>query len=62
MLNRLSTEQLADLFKVKTTSIRVRLCREGSYYGLRPLKLPNGKLSWPPLEDVESAIRGREAA
>jgi hypothetical protein len=25
----------------------VHLCRRGSYYGIRPAKLPNGRLLWP---------------
>jgi len=59
---RLSTEELADLFQVKPTSIRVRLCRCGSYFGLKPVKLPNGKLSWPPVDEVEAVIHGRAVA
>lgn len=43
----LSTAELAALAKVKPTSIRVRLCETGSYFGLRPQKLPNGRLLWP---------------
>jgi len=43
----ITTEELAVGFAVKPASIRVRLCREGSYFGLRPEKLPNGRLLWP---------------
>jgi len=43
----LTTEQLASLLGLRPTSIRVRLCESGSYFGLRPLKLPNGRLLWP---------------
>ncbi|MEW6444514.1 MAG: DNA-binding protein [Thermodesulfobacteriota bacterium] len=43
----LSTAELAALAKVKPASIRVRLCQTGSYFGLRPQKLPNGRLVWP---------------
>jgi len=42
-----TTESLAETIGVKPTSIRVRLCRTGSYFGLRPIKLPNGRLLWP---------------
>lgn len=45
--SRLSTEALAEELLVKPASIRVRLCRTGSYFGLVPTKLPNGRLSWP---------------
>jgi hypothetical protein len=43
----ISTETLAAQTHVKPSSIRVRLCRTGSYFGLIPKKLPNGRLSWP---------------
>jgi len=43
----LTTETLAALCAVKPASIRVRLSRTGSYFGLRPDKLPNGRLVWP---------------
>lgn len=43
----ISTETLAAQAHVKPSTIRVRLCRTGSYFGLIPKKLPNGRLSWP---------------
>lgn len=45
--NYIKTEILAERIGIKSTSIRVRLCRTGSYFGLRPIKLPNGRLIWP---------------
>lgn len=42
-----TTESLAVQCAVKPASVRVKLCRDGSYYGLRPIKLPNGRLLWP---------------
>jgi hypothetical protein len=29
---------------------RARLCRTGSYFGIRPLKLANGHLAWPAVQ------------
>lgn len=45
----LTTETLsADLGgKPKPQSLRAAVCRHGHYYGLRPLKMPNGLLAWP---------------
>ncbi len=43
----ISTEALAAECGLKPNTIRVRLCRTGSYFGLRPIKLPNGRLLWP---------------
>ena len=43
----MSTEELAAWLKILPQSIRKRLCETGSYYGLRPVKLPNRRLMWP---------------
>ena len=43
----LTTPQLAYATGVRPDSIRVHLCRRGHYYGLRPQRLPNGRLLWP---------------
>ncbi|MDN5872308.1 MAG: monooxygenase [Nitrococcus sp.] len=43
----ISTAQLAAAIGGKPESIRVRLCRDGSYYGIRPARLPSGRLLWP---------------
>lgn len=43
----LSTEDFAHSIGLRPESIRVHLCRRGSYYGIRPAKLPNGRLLWP---------------
>ncbi len=46
----LSAEQFASLNQVKPQSVRARLCRTGSYFGIRPLKLANGRLAWPAVQ------------
>ncbi len=43
----LSTEEIADLFHVRPTSVREHLSRKGSYFGIIPNRLPNGRLDWP---------------
>jgi|GEM_PF-580630 len=45
--NGLSTAELARQSLATAGSIRVRYCKTGSYFGIRPLKLPNGRLLWP---------------
>ena len=50
---KLTTNELADVLRVESQTIRASLCRNGHYLGLKPLKLPNGKLLW----DVSSAER-----
>ena len=45
-----STEQFAALNQVKAQSVRARVCRTGSYFGVRPIKLANGRTVWPPVQ------------
>ncbi len=47
MQSKLTTTALARATGVKPESIRTRVYRTGSYYGLCPLKGPNGRLLWP---------------
>lgn len=42
-----TTEALAARLGIKPASIRHRVCAVGSYFGLIPTKLPNGRLLWP---------------
>lgn len=56
-----TTEQLGDLIGIKPVSIRVRLCQTGSYFGLIPSKLPNGRLLWPA-DSVERLLMTKEGA
>ncbi len=46
----LSAEQFAAINQVKAQSVRARLCRTGSYFGIVPLKLANGRLVWPAVQ------------
>jgi hypothetical protein len=46
----LSAEQFAALNQVKPQSVRARICRFGSYFGIRPLKLANGRLAFPAVQ------------
>ena len=43
----LVTEELAEQMCCQPGAIRRRYCLDGSYYGVRPIKLPTGKLLWP---------------
>lgn len=57
----LTTEALAARFLVKPSSIRSAYCRDGHYFGLRPTKLPNGRLLWPA-DSLEALTAEHEAA
>ena len=56
----LTTPQLGARLGIKPESIRVRLCNTGSYFGLKPQKLPNGRLAWPA-NAVERLLAGEGA-
>lgn len=43
----INTEEFAARNLVKPESVVARLCRTGSYFGVRPEKLANGRLLWP---------------
>jgi len=45
--NGLSTKRLAILALTTPGNVRVRLCQTGSFFGVKPLKLPSGRLLWP---------------
>jgi len=57
----ITTERLADFLGIRPNSIRIRLCRTGSYFGLLPAKLPNGRLLWPA-DSIERLIGQKEAS
>jgi len=55
------TADLARAVGITPEGIRVRLCKTGSYWGLVPSRLPNGRLLWPAdsIERLKEA--GRQA-
>lgn len=44
---QVTTEDFARLNNVTPQSLRAALCRKGSYFGVIPTKLANGRLVWP---------------
>jgi len=47
-----SCDQFAALNQVKAQSVRARICRTGSYFGVVPKKLANGRLVFPAMQVV----------
>lgn len=43
----LTTDEFALQRRTNSQTVRKRYCQHGSYFGIRPLRLPNGKLLWP---------------
>lgn len=52
-----STGQVAALLHVRPQSLRAALCRDGHYFGVVPIKLPNRLLAWPA-DQVNALVRG----
>lgn len=46
----LSTEQFAAINMVKAQSVRARVSRFGSYFGVTPVKLANRRTAWPQVQ------------
>lgn len=56
----ISTETLADRLALQPQTLRAAICRNGHYFGIRPAKLPNGRLLWPA-DAVERLTAGQFA-
>lgn len=50
----LNTSEFAALNMVKAQSVRARVCRFGSYFGVKPVKLLNGRAAWPSVQVARS--------
>ncbi|CAJ0792822.1 hypothetical protein [Ralstonia holmesii] len=55
----LSTEEFAKVLAVNPQSLHKRYSATGSYHGVRPKKLPNGRLHWP-VERVKALLNGEK--
>jgi hypothetical protein len=42
-----TTDEFANQWRVQSQTVRKRYSQHGSYFGIKPLRLPNGKLLWP---------------
>ncbi len=59
MQPHVSTEALAAQLGIKPQTLRAALCRNGHYYGIRPVKMPNRLLLWPS-DALERLTAGKE--
>ena len=57
---KLSTEEAAAKLCAASQTPRASLCRLGHWMGMRPVKLPNGRLLWDAAE-VERLASGEVA-
>lgn len=56
----LTTKEVAGLMRVAATTVHKRHCAFGDFWGVLPVKTPNGKLLWPA--DAIEALLGRHEA
>jgi hypothetical protein len=62
--SRLNTDAAAARLGIKPQTMRAALCRDGHYFGLRPIKQPNRMLMWPVdgIERLEAGERIEQPA
>jgi hypothetical protein len=53
----ITTREFAKAVGVQAPSIHRALCMAGHYMGVKPVKLPNGRLIWPG-ERVDALVNG----
>ena len=46
----LGTDEIARLNLVRGQTVRARVCRTGTYFGISPQKLASGRLAWPSVQ------------
>lgn len=54
---KITTEEAATRLRVAKQTPRASLCRLGHWLGMRPVKLPNGRLLWSA-DEVERLAAG----
>ena len=58
---KLDTAEAAAVLRVKPQTLRRALCLQGHYFGMRPTKMPNGRLLWDAA-DLDRLTEGEEVA
>ena len=58
---KLDTAEAADRLRIRPQTLRRALCLQGHYFGMRPVKLPNGRLLWDAA-DLDRLTEGEEVA
>ena len=60
ILRTYSTEEAAAVLKVKPQTMRAAVCRDGSYFGVRPQKARNRFLVWDAAA-IDALLNGEVA-
>ena len=57
---KLDTAEAADRLRIRPQTLRRALCLQGHYFGMRPTKMPNGRLLWDAA-DLDRLLTGEVA-
>lgn len=57
---KLDTAEAADRLRIRPQTLRRAMCMQGHYYGLRPTKMPSGRLLWDAA-DLDRLLNGEVA-
>jgi len=55
-VKHVTTPMFARRFGVKPDTVRHNLCINGHFMGVKPLKLPNGRLLWPNIDADNASL------
>lgn len=42
-----TTKEVAERMRITSTTVHKRCCEHGDFWGVLPVKAPNGRLLWP---------------
>jgi len=56
---KLTTDAFAAQYLVDAQTVRKRLSKHGSYFGVKPLRLPNRRLLWP-IDSIAARIEEQQ--
>lgn len=57
-MQHITTELAAQRLGIRAQTLRAALSRQGHYFGLRPVKMPNRLLLWP-VDAIDRLTHGR---
>ena len=56
----LTTREVAEMMRITQGSVHKRCCAFGDFWGVFPVRAPNGRLLWPA-DDVRALLKRHEA-
>lgn len=59
-LRFLTTKEVAERMRIAPTTVHKRCCAHGDFWGVLPVKAPNGRLLWP-MEAIQALLDRHEA-